>query len=149
MASYDPQRGEAAVRLCASLVPEKGDGLVFQSPGQEMGLVVQKAIEKDGLVRLRTPDRVRPGARVFLTGSIALSRRAEEIAARERASIPVNIRLTWEDGIPVAEGRLDSGELAVARGESGMEEAVNRPLTREQIESQMRKTGGTPFVARR
>ena len=149
VASYDPQRGEAAVRLCASLVPEKGDGLVFQSPGQEMGLVVQKAIEKDGLVRLRTPDRVRPGARVFLTGSTALARRAEEIAARERASIPVNIRLTWEDGIPVAEGRLDSGELAVARGESRMGEAVNRPLTREQIESQMRKTGGTPFVARR
>mgnify|MGYP000846720590 FL=1 len=149
VASYDPQRGEAAVRLCASLVPEKGDGLVFQSPGQEMGLVVQKAIEKDGLVRLRTPDRVRPGARVFLTGSTALARRAEEIAARERASIPVNIRLTWEDGIPVAEGRLDSGELAVARGESRMGEAVNRPLTPEQIESQMRKTGGTPFVARR
>ena len=127
VASYDPQRGEAAVRLCASLVPEKGDGLV----------------------RLRTPDRVRPGARVFLTGSTALARRAEEIAARERASIPVNIRLTWEDGIPVAEGRLDSGELAVARGESRMGEAVNRPLTPEQIESQMRKTGGTPFVARR
>jgi len=149
VASYDPQRGEAAVRLCASLVPEKGDGLVFQSPGQEMGLVVQKAIEKDGLVRLRTPDRVRPGARVFLTGSTALARRAEEIAARERASIPVDITLTWEDGFPVAEGRLDSGELAVARGESRMEEAVNRPQTPEQIESQMRKTGGTPFVVRK
>ncbi len=111
--------------------------------------MVQKAIEKDGLVRLRTPDRVRPGARVFLTGSSALARRAEQIAAQERASIPVDIRLTWEDGIPVAEGRLDGGEVAAVRGESGMEEAKNRPLTCEQIESQMRKTGGTPFVVRK
>ena len=149
VASYEPQRGEAAVRLCSSLLPEKGDGLVFQSPGQEMGLVVQKAIEKDGLVRLRTPERVRPGARVFLTGSTALARRAEQILAMERASIPVDIRLTWEDGIPVAEGRLDSGKVAAVRGESGMEEAKNRPLTCEQIESQMRKTGGTLFVARK
>ncbi len=149
VASYDLQRGEAAVRLCSSLVPEKGDGLVIQSPGQEMGLVVQKAIEKDGLVRLRTPDRVRPGARVFLTGSSALARRAEQIAAQERAPIPVDIRLTWEEGIPIAEGRLDGGEVAAVRGESGMEEAKNRPLTCEQIESQMRKTGGTIFVVRK
>lgn len=148
VASYDPLRGEAAVRLCSSLLPEKGDGLVFQSPGQEMGLVVQRAQEMDGLVRLRTPDRVRPGARVYLTSSYALTRRSEEIAAKERPQIPIDITLSWMDGVPVAEGRLDSGEVATLKGSFSMQEAENSPLSSEQIESQMRRTGGTLFVVR-
>ena len=75
VASYDLQRGEAVVRLSGPLAPKEGDGLVFLAPGQEMGLVVQSAMPKDGLVRLKTPERVRPGARVYLTGSTSLARR--------------------------------------------------------------------------
>lgn len=147
--SCDPRRGEAEVRLCSPLRPEREDGLVFRSQGQEWGWVVQKAMERDGLVRLSIKEKVPVGAEVFLTSSSALSRRAEEIAAKERASIPVDIRITWKDGYPLAEGRLDSGERASARGQVRMEEAKNRPLTPEQIESQMRRTGGTVFVVRK
>lgn len=149
VASYDPRRGEAEVRLCSPLRPERGDGLVFRYRGQEWGLVVQKVMERDGLVWLSIKDKVPLGAEVFLTSSSALSRRAEEIAARERVSIPVDIRITWKDGFPMAEGWLDSGEWASARGQVRMVEAKNRPLTCEQIESQMRRTGGTIFVVRK
>ena len=49
VASYDAARGEAAVRLSSSLAPERGDGLVFIAPGQEMGMVVRKSpYHKDG-----------------------------------------------------------------------------------------------------
>ncbi len=147
--SYDSQRGEASVRLCSSLLPEKGDGLVFQSPGQEMGLVVQKAIEKDGLVRLRTPDRVRPGARVYLTSSSALARKAEHITSASKTARPIDISITWKDTTPEILARLDSGEEIRVMAGFKMERALNRPLTSEQIESQIRRTGGTPFVIRK
>ena len=149
VAWYDPRRSEAGIRLCSPLLPQRGDGLVFRSPGQERGLTVQRAVERDGLLCLRTGYEVPAGAEVYLTSSTALARRAEEILAQERPPIQVDITLTWEDGYVLAQGQLDNGLMAAARGESRMQKALNRPLTPEQIETQMRRTGGTPFVIRR
>ena len=91
VASFDVQRGEAAVRLSGPLCPEKGDGLVFLAPGQEMGLVVQKVVQKDGLLRLMTPERVRPGTKVYLTGSTALAKKAQEIIASAKTEIALDL----------------------------------------------------------
>ncbi|MFB3764279.1 MAG: DUF3656 domain-containing protein [Methanotrichaceae archaeon] len=86
--SYDSQHGEASMRLITSIVPEQGDGLVFISPGQELGMVVHKSILKDGQLKLKTPERVKPGAKVYLTSSNALSRRAKEIITGHGAQNP-------------------------------------------------------------
>ncbi|MGV8175934.1 MAG: DUF3656 domain-containing U32 family peptidase, partial [Methanothrix sp.] len=150
--SFDSRRGEAAVRLEGSLAPEKGDGLVFQSPGQEMGLVVQKAEQKDGLLHLRMPERIRPGARVYLTGSASLARRAQEIIKSSRTSrteIPLDLEITWQDCRPAILARLPGGDAVRIEADFRMERAKTRPLTRQQIESQLRRTGGTPFAVRK
>ena len=110
VASYDSQRGEAAVRLSGPLAPEKGDGLVIQAPGQETGMVVQSAFQKDGLLRLKTPERVRPGARVYLTGSTALTRKAQAIISSSKAEIPIDLAISFEDGYCRVEGRLVTGQ---------------------------------------
>jgi putative protease len=149
VASYDLQRGEAVVRLCGPLAPEKGDGLVFQAPGQEMGLVVQSAVQKSGLVRLKTPERVRPGARVYLTGSTSLARRAQEITSSGKVEIPIDLVISFANGTCHVEGRMETGQRVEVKARFKMEKAVNQPLTRQQIESQMRRTGGTPFVIRK
>lgn len=151
VAAFDGPGGEAAVRLSGTLCPEKGDGLVFIAPGQEMGLVVQKPILRDGLLRLRTPERVRPGTRVYLTGSTALARRAQEIISSTRDLIPIDLKITWEDGVPVVEGRLEKerGARIIVKAEFKMEKAKSRPVTAQQIEAQLRRTGGTPFVIRK
>jgi putative protease len=149
VASYDPQRSEAQVRLCGPLAPEKGDGLVFQAPGQEMGLVVQNVFQKDGLMRLKTPERVRPGAKVYLTGSTALTRKAQAIISSSKTEIPIDLAISWEDGTCRVEGRLQTGQKIEIKSGFKMEKAVNQPITRQQIESQMRRTGGTPFVIRK
>lgn len=146
--SFDAMRGEATVRLCGPLSPEKGDGLVFQSPGQETGLVVQKVVQKDGLLRLMTPVRVRPGARVFLTGSTSLAKKAKEIIASAGKEIPLDLTLTWQDGTPLLQARLEDGSAVLVRAAFKMEKAKSRPTSRQQIELQMRRTGGTPFVIR-
>ena len=148
VASFDPQRGEAAVRLSGPLVPEHGDGLVFIAPGQEMGLVAQGPIQKDGLLRLRTPERVRPGAKVYLTGSRSLGQKAHKIISSFKKEIPIDLSVSWQDGVPSIEGFLENGiRVSVSAGFKA-ENAENRPTTALQIESQLRRTGGTPFVVR-
>lgn len=149
--AFDAQRGEAAVRLSGTVVPEQGDGLVFLWPGQEMGLVVQRPHYKDGLLRLRTPERVRPGAKVYLTGSAALSRKAKEIMSSAKSKVPVDLYIIWEDGVPLVDARpkSDTGDLHVlVRAGFKMQDAVKCPITAQQIEAQLRRTGRTPFVIR-
>lgn len=148
VASFDTQRGEAAVRLSGPFCPEKGDGLVFQAPGQEVGLVVQKVVQKDGLLRLMTPERIKPGARVYLTGSTALAKKAQKIIASGKAEIPLDLNLTWQEGRPMVEVRLNDAKSISVTASFQMEKAKNQPITRQQIESQLRRTGGTPFVVR-
>ena len=149
VASYDLQKREAIVRLSGPLPPKEGDGLVFLAPGQELGLVVRGSIPKDGLLRLRTPERVRPGARVFLTGSTAMAQKAQEIIASAKTEIPIDLFITWENGTPLAEARLENGLSVQVRAEFMMETAKNQPVTKQQIEAQMRRTGGTPFAVRK
>ena len=107
--SYDIPKGEATVRLSGHLVPEEGDGLVFLAPGQELGLVVHGSMLKDGLIRLRTPERVRPGTKVFLTSSSVLDQKAQKIIASAKTEIPIDLSITWENETPIAEARLEKG----------------------------------------
>ncbi len=158
--SYDSQHGEASTRLLTSLIPEQGDGLVFMAPGQELGMVVHKPILRDGLLKLKTPDRVRPGAKVYLTSSNAISRRAKDIITRpamqsstvqsSTVQIPIDLSIAWDDGVPVVcvDGPEEIGRIEF-RADFRMDPALNRPLTSEQIEAQLRKTGGTPFLIRK
>jgi len=147
--SFDSQRGEAAVRLTGPLKPEDEDGLVIIAPGQETGLIVHKPSQKDGLLKLKTPERVRPGAKVYLTGSIALDRRAKQILSSVKTEIFMDVHISWEDGTPVAEARLERGISVRVRAGFKMEKAKSQPTTLQQIEAQLRRTGGTPFVIRK
>jgi len=149
VSSFDSRKGEAAVRLSGSLAPEKGYGLVFQSPGQEVGLVVQRAEVKDGLLRLKMKERVRPGARVYLTGSTALAGKAAQIIDSAPAGIPLDLSLSWQEDRPLLQALLPDGKKVAVLASFLMEKAKNQPLTRQQIESQLRRTGGTAFAIKK
>jgi putative protease len=129
VASFDVQRGEAVVRLSGPFCPEKGDGLVFQAPGQEMGLVVQKVVQKDGMLRLMTPERVRPGTKVYLTGSTALAKKALEIIASDKTQIALDLTLTWQEGTPLLEARMEDGRAVQVKAAFKMEKAKNQPTS--------------------
>ena len=149
VSSYDSRKSEAAVRLSGALAPERGDGLVFQSPGQEVGLVVQRTEVREGLLRLKMNERVRPGARVYLTGSTALARKAAQIIDSAPAGVPLDLYLSWQEDRPVLQARLPDGKKVAVLASFLMEKAKNQPLTRQQIESQLRRTGGTVFAVRK
>lgn len=147
--SFEASKGEVSVRLVGPLSPERGDGLVFQAPGQEVGLVVQKSVNRDGMLRLTVPERIKPGARVYLTGSTALAKKAQEIIASKRTEIVLDLSLTWAGMRPQVVASLPGGKSVSVTASFLMEKAKNRPLARQQIESQLRRTGTTPFVVRR
>lgn len=147
--SYDSAREEAAVKPTGPMTPEQGDGLVILSPGQEVGMVVYRPLLKDGVLKLRTPERVRPGAKVYMTSSNALSRKAQNIISSAKAQIPLDLQVSFEDETPVVEGAIEGGKRIVVEAGFRMEKAKSRPLTAEQIEAQLRRTGGTPFTIRR
>ncbi len=149
--SWDGRRKAAAVRIEGDLLPEPGDGLVVLSKKGEQGLVVRsRPTVYRGLVSLPLPEPVEGGAEVFITRRAGLGRRREPGAGPK---IPLDLRVGWEGGRPVLEARAflpEGGEVrADLLADFSMERAVNRPLSGEQIESQLRKTGGTPFLIRK
>ncbi|HWQ18338.1 MAG TPA: U32 family peptidase [Methanotrichaceae archaeon] len=150
VSAYDARHEEAAIRLAGCSGPDQGDGLVFISPGEEVGMVVHRTpVIRDGLLRLKVPQRVRPGTQVRITSSTALTRKAEGIIARTKAHVPVDLVMTWDGGTPLVHARLSGPRGPISldmRAAFRMENALSRPLTSEQIEAQIRKTGGTPFT---
>jgi len=149
--SYDSRSGEAAIRTSGPL-PERGAGLVFLYQGTEQGMVIHRPpIFREGLLRLKTPDAVRPGTEVRMTSSSDLARRAEKIISCSKEPVPIDLKVYWEGHVPVISGRFTGprGKIEVlVRAGFEMEDAKSRPLIPEQIESQIRRTGGTQFTVR-
>ncbi|MCT8337716.1 peptidase U32 [Methanoculleus sp. Afa-1] len=152
---YDPRRQEATVRLTGDVAPRSGDGLAFSSddPDRDVGAVVRGTPPvRSGTVRLSVPAPVDVGARVFLTKSADLEERAKQIMKKHLQPLPLDVTVAWEDGTPCLEAVVDpdGGEPLRVRYRSDlvMEPARSRPLTEEQIEEQLTKTGGTPFAIR-
>ena len=148
---WDGRRKLASVRIEGDLVPEQGDGLVIFSGGKEHGAVVRSAARMaDGLLSLAIQGPVEAGSEVFLTRR---SRLGERIGQKARPEIPIDLMVSWEEGRPSLEGRIilpDEREVCCTlAADFSMEAARNRPLSEDQIEAQLRKTGGTPFTIRR
>ncbi|MCX8207074.1 MAG: DUF3656 domain-containing protein [Methanothrix sp.] len=144
--------GVAAVSATGAVLPEPGDGVVLRSGSEEIGFVVREKVHlRDGLFRLRVPEGARAGMDVYVTRSARLKEDAENIIRRGRDGIPVDLRISFDNGVLVADAYLDgpSGRIEVSvRGDFVMEAARTLPLSVSQIETQMRRTGGTQFVFR-
>lgn len=144
--------GVAVVSATGGILPEPGDGVVLRSGSDEIGFVVRERVHlRDGLLRLRVPEGARAGMDVYMTRSARLKEDAESIIRRGRDRIPIDLRISFENGVPVADVYLDgpSGRMELSvRGGFVMETARTLPLSVSQIESHIRRTGGTQFVFR-
>lgn len=149
--SWDGRRNVAAVKIETDLLPQQGDGLVIFSRNKEVGVVVRSPLQVgDGLIQLVVQEPAEKGAEVFLTRRAGLGERQ---GSRAEPEIPIDLLVGWDEGRPALEGRafLASGKEVRAdlKADFSMEPAIKRPLSEDQIEAQLRKTGGTPFVIRR
>ena len=110
------------------------------------------------MIRLTVPGPVRRGDFVYLTSSADLTRRAHRIIAtpppvvRHPIPLDLSVRISGE-GIPTLEGGIETGVGDIVRvtytSDVRFSPASTRPLTAEQIATQLKKTGGTPFAIRK
>jgi putative protease len=160
--AYDMKSGAVTIKLTGQVVPETGDGLLFSGPAkkpEEWGFLLNNApvpLDKRK-VRFLVPRTAVPGMQVCLTSSRELEARARQIITRPALEparrIPIDLGITIRaEGHVTMNGILKSPsgkEVRVEyRPDFTLVTARSRPLTRRQLETQMRKTGDTPFVIR-
>lgn len=136
---------------------EKGDGVVFTASGRDRyGMAIEQEPEylNPHKLLLNTKKQIQPGMKVYLTRDVSLSREAKNIikGSGEGPGIPLDITMAWDQNTPILGGkftRKDGKEFNFKyRADFKMETARKTPISKEQISSQLKKTGGTPFVAR-
>jgi len=94
---------------------------------------------------------VEPGARVWRTDDPALRRRTERTFAPEVVvqRVPVDASIAGAPGQPLTiELRDEIGHIARVESPAPFREATRHPVTRELIEQQIGRLGGTPFLLR-
>ena len=158
----DERSGMVTVQLDGTIVPATGDGLLFADPSkksEDWGFSLNNAPQgKDKkIITFLVPRRVVPGSSLFITSSLDLEMRARQIIARPPADlvhrVPLDLSITVDTvGNISIEGRLESGagkEVRVSyQPDFTLVPARSRPLLPDQLETQMRKSGDTPFVIR-
>ncbi len=141
------------------MIPKPGDGLFFMNherPEEQFGFALNTVPARTGgEIQLAVPQPVSPGTRVYITSSLDLAAHARQIIGRPARALrhPVPLDLTVrveEDGRLILDGCIHTGSgrvipLTHAPGIT-LVAAASRPLTAEQMEQQVRKSGGTPFV---
>jgi putative protease len=158
----DERSGDVTVRLDGTLAPVTGDGLLFSDPSRQREdwgfLLNNPPVAKDKKTIVFTiPRKVLPGLRVSVTSSREWDARARQIITHPPPDlvhrVPVDLSVTVDRaGTIVMEGRLTSAsgkEVRVSyRPDLRLVPARSHPLSREQLETRLRKSGDTPFVIR-
>jgi putative protease len=158
---YDEKSKTVKVRSSGSGIPGPGDGLLFtqpKNPHHEYGFSLNTVpVQKMGEIIIKVPHPVEPGSRVFITSSTDLEMRARQISAHPpvglRHPVPVDLDVRIDKGGNlVLEGLVNTRRgraiPLVYRSDFCLVPARSHPLTREQLEQQLKKTGGTPFTIR-
>lgn len=158
----DERSGMVTVHLNGTMVPATGDGLFFTDPSQkseDWGFSLNNApqVHDKRIITFLVPRRVVPGSSLYITSSLDLETRARQIITRPPADlmhrVPVDLSITVDTAGNISmEGRLESGtgkEVRVSyQPDFTLVPARSRPLLPDQMETQVKKSGDTPFVIR-
>ena len=157
----DRRTGTTRIGPVIPVFPVPGDGILIEHPerpGLDLGFALNTMPEQSGSgYTLSLPAPVPDGARVYLTSSHDLAARVRQMIAKPPGDLlrplPVDLDVTVNpDGSFRFEGtitRPDGTQVPVSfTPDKRMQPARTHPLTRDQLESQLRKTGGTPFAIR-
>lgn len=158
----DNRSGTVTVHLNGTLLPATGDGLLFTDPAkgrEDWGFLLNNApVARDKkTITFSVPRPVAPGSSLSITSSRDLEARARQILAHPPDDlvhkVPVDLSITVDTkGSIRMEGRLESGSgkevLVSYEPDFCLVPARSRPLSYDQLEVQLRKSGDTPFVIR-
>ncbi len=147
VSGLDESRGKVIVKI-EGPVPDTGDGLVFKIAGRETGFALNKEpyiFPEGDAYKIPAPPDVVLGSELWITRRMKTERKAAAILSKPSAGrIPLDIVVSVDKS-----GRLTvSSDSVEVKTEMPMLEALNKPVSKESVETQMRKTGGTPFSVR-
>ncbi len=157
--NYKNKTKKPVVRSEIKFKLEKGDGIVFISPHSEKkryGMVLEENPQYDGdKIFLNTRRSVETGSKVCITRDASLIKEKEKLIREDqhKLSLPLDLSVKWdEQNRPFIYGEFSGpdGKKYKSRLEADftMDKAIKSPLSKYEIEKQIRKTGGTPFKIR-
>lgn len=144
--SCDKVNRVITIKLKGNFIPEKGDGIVLRSSTKDFGLVLrEKTPIRNDLMQLKSQIFVEKGAKVYLTHRAALTKKV----VNSRSKLNIDLDASFEENeIPSLKGMVKLNGTCICAtvvGQFYMVPAIRQPLSNEQIEEQLCKTGGTQF----
>ena len=133
------------------VILEPGDGIAFKYNGKIKGIYLDNIIKQDeNEIIIDTTRLVKVGTEVFISYSKSTHEYLKQFEKETiKSNVPISLSLTWDENLNLftkVEYHVD-GELINFRHKAlgKFEKAKNKPVTEEVIETQLKKTGGTPF----
>ncbi len=164
---YNNKTKTVVIHLQNPYKVEKGDGVVFISNDkndpddnssyslnalQKYGMALEKTPviqRKNLLLNINAPVKI--GSKLYLTRSISFNHEAASLVNNNQSpSIPIELKMMWHGNLePILEGEFkgfDGVNYCVKlTADFQMEKAIKKPLNRNNILNQIKKTGDTPF----
>lgn len=133
------------------VILEPGDGIAFKYNGKIKGIYLENIIKQDeNEIVIDTTRLVKIGTEVFISYSKSTHEHLKQFEKETvRNNIGINLSLTWDEKLNLftkVEYYLND-ELINFRHKTldKFEKAKNKPVSKETIEKQLKKTGETPF----
>ena len=130
---------------------EKGDGIAFKYNGKIKGIYLEDIVKQDeNEIVINTTRLVKEGTEVFISFSKSIHENLKKFKKEViKNHIPLSLTLSWNEdltGFVNVEYYLDDELINFRHKAVGkFQKAKNKPITKEKIEKQLSKTGGTPF----
>jgi putative protease len=158
---YDERSKNVVIKSIGSYLPAPGDGLLFtppQHPHDEFGFALNTVPRtNNGDIIITVPRPFAPGTRVSITHSSDHEMRARQVISNASAGlrhpVPIDLNVTVHTGGNIVlEGMLhtrNGREIPVIyRSGPVFVPSRSHPVSRIQLEQQVKKSGGTPFTIR-
>jgi putative protease len=158
---YDERSKNVVIKSIGSYLPAPGDGLLFtppQNPHDEFGFALNTVPRtNNGDIIITVPRPFAPGTRVSITHSSDHEMRARQVISNSSAGlrhpVPIDLNVTVHPGGNIVlEGMLrtrNGREIPVIyRSGPVFVPSRSHPVSRIQLDQQVKKSGGTPFTIR-
>ena len=130
---------------------EKGDGIAFKYGKKVKGIYIDDIIEQnDEYIVFNTTRNIRVGDEVYISYSRSINKELKKYKKELiQSKIPISLNISLDKELHAKiETKFNLNNETIKfkyKSSSKFEKAINRPITKEEIEKQLSKTGHTSF----
>nr|WP_231493807.1 U32 family peptidase [Methanobrevibacter arboriphilus] len=130
---------------------EKGDGIAFKYGKKVKGIYIDDIIDQnDEYIVFNTTRNIRVGDEVYISYSRSINKELKKYKKEFiQSKIPISLNISLDKELHAKiETKFNLNNETIKfkySSSSKFEKAINHPITKEEIEKQLSKTGNTPF----